>query len=309
MIANTDDIYEDLSLFYESEERKGALKIVGYANLKDGNYTVFEDVANTRIIDIPEFDIAIVSSRINYWEKRKKLLKINIPPEKIIDGRAFLVQGCDFLKFIREKICYGVLTGEHFRDYTRCIYPRVYKNENFTIKLGRKTYINSAVIDNTASSTGVLEIGDFTAIAWDIVFEFGLNNDHNIKNVSSFGFSFDWYVPNDYAPYFMKRCEIKIGSDVWIGRGAVIKSSNPDKPLTIGDGAVIAADSVVVKSVPPYAIVGGNPARIIKYRFSPEEIEKFEQIKWWNWDMDKIRENFHLFNNPKKFLKNNLELV
>lgn len=81
-----------------------------------------------------------------------------------------------------------------------------------------------------------------------------------------------------------------------------MKSTNPDKPLIIGDGAVIASDSVVVKNVPPYAIVGGNPAQIIKYRFEPHVIEALLRIKWWDWSLDKIHDNFQYFNDVEKFI-------
>jgi len=67
--------------------------------------------------------------------------------------------------------------------------------------------------------------------------------------------------------------------------------------VTIGDGAVIAANSHVVKDVPPYAIVGGNPAQIIKYRFKPSIIKKLLKIKWWNWSKAKINSNLHLLCN------------
>ena len=93
-----------------------------------------------------------------------------------------------------------------------------------------------------------------------------------------------------------------IGNDVWIGRGCNLKCTNPTKPLVIGDGAVIASDSVVVKNVPPYAIVGGNPAQIIKYRFPPDVIEALLRIKWWDWSLDKIHDNFKYFNNIDKFI-------
>lgn len=77
--------------------------------------------------------------------------------------------------------------------------------------------------------------------------------------------------------------DVVIGNDVWLGVNTTIMSG-----ITIGDGAVIAANSHVVKNVEPYSIVGGNPAKFIKYRFSPEQIEKLLEIKWWNWEDEKI---------------------
>jgi serine acetyltransferase len=71
----------------------------------------------------------------------------------------------------------------------------------------------------------------------------------------------------------------------------------------IGNGAVIGAGAVVTKDVPDYAIVGGVPAKIIRYRFEPEEIEALNRIKWWDWPDKKIKENIELMHNPKKFIK------
>ena len=71
-----------------------------------------------------------------------------------------------------------------------------------------------------------------------------------------------------------------IGNDVWIGQGAFIKGG-----VTIGDGAIVAAHAVVVKDVPPYAVVGGVPARVIKYRFDEDAIKDLLEIKWWNYDL------------------------
>ncbi len=64
--------------------------------------------------------------------------------------------------------------------------------------------------------------------------------------------------------------------------------------ITIGDGAVIAANSNVTKNVDPYAIIGGNPAKLIKKRFSDEAISKLLSIKWWNWEIDKVKDNLDL---------------
>lgn len=89
---------------------------------------------------------------------------------------------------------------------------------------------------------------------------------------------------------FNKQCQI--GNDVWIGCNATIL-----RGVNIGHGAVIGANALVNKDVPPYAIVAGVPAKIIKYRFSKELIKALLELKWWEWDIKKIRTNSHLFTN------------
>ncbi|MBO3762064.1 CatB-related O-acetyltransferase [Ciceribacter sp. L1K22] len=77
-----------------------------------------------------------------------------------------------------------------------------------------------------------------------------------------------------------------VGHDVWIGHNATIMPG-----VTIGNGAIVAAESVVTRDVPPYAIVGGNPARVIRMRFDDETIEALQQIAWWDWTVDRIERN------------------
>lgn len=92
---------------------------------------------------------------------------------------------------------------------------------------------------------------------------------------------------------------VKIGNDVWIGHGAAIMGG-----ITIGDGAIVAASAMVTKDVPPYAVVGGVPARVIKYRFNANQIDKLLFIKWWDWDESKIIESANDFDNIDKFIDN-----
>lgn len=84
---------------------------------------------------------------------------------------------------------------------------------------------------------------------------------------------------------------VHIGNDVWIGDNALIMSG-----ITIGDGAVVAAGAVVTKDVPPYAIVGGVPAKLIRYRFEPEQIEQLLRVRWWDRDECWLKEHASCFN-------------
>lgn len=95
-----------------------------------------------------------------------------------------------------------------------------------------------------------------------------------------------------------KNEPVTIGNDVWIGANVVILPG-----VHIGDGAIIAAGAVVTKDVEAYAVVGGVPAKVIKYRFDVEEIEILQQIKWWEWDIEKIEGNIELFYCPKNFFE------
>ena len=112
---------------------------------------------------------------------------------------------------------------------------------------------------------------------------------------------FDGVTPRRDKVKTFKR--IRIGSDVWLGRNVIItKYSN------IGNGVVAGAGSVITKDVPDYAVVAGVPARIIRFRYSPEEIKSLNQIAWWDWTDDEIRERYDDFYLPvsefiKKYLK------
>lgn len=87
-----------------------------------------------------------------------------------------------------------------------------------------------------------------------------------------------------------------IGNDVWIGYGVIIKGG-----VSIGDGSIVAMGSVVVKDVPPYSIVGGNPAKIIKYRFSESEINSIQNLQWWDKDEEWIKQNASKFDKISNF--------
>ena len=199
-----------------------------------------------------------------------------------------------------EGIAYGS-ADKVLSSNSAIIYPQILYTGNTKVELGRKSYISGATIERD----GIIRVGNFSAISWGITFEFALSHNHNYGAFTAYSLvMMDWKVPNEFFPP-TSSYGIEIGNDVWIGRGCFFKCGKSDKPLIIGDGAVIASDSVVVKSVPPYAIVGGNPAQIIKYRFDDKIIESLLRIKWWDWDIDKIHDNFKYFNQVEKFVELN----
>ena len=125
-----------------------------------------------------------------------------------------------------------------------------------------------------------------------------INRNHPYNNVSNFGLKYNFLnKPGD----ILYKGDINVGNDVWIGNNVIVMPG-----VTIGNGAVIGAGAVVTKDVPPYAIVGGNPAKVIKYRFTEKQIEKLLEIKWWNWPVWKVYDNIDLIenNNVDNFIEN-----
>jgi len=141
-----------------------------------------------------------------------------------------------------------------------------------------------------------LIIGNFCAIASGVKFIMNGGN-HEIKPVATFPFGIfgnGWekiYEGADLTQKFPHKGDTVIGHDVWLGYEATIMPG-----VKIGNGAVIAAKSVVTKDVPNYAIAGGNPARIIRKRFDDSQIERLLRIGWWHWPAEKITRYIHLIN-------------
>lgn len=132
-----------------------------------------------------------------------------------------------------------------------------------------------------------LIIGKFCMIASDVTFIMNGAN-HLSDAVSTFPFAIfggDWSNAMDGKEYPSKGDTV-VGNDVWIGYGATIMPG-----IEIGDGAIIATKSVVTKDVEPYTIVGGNPAKVIRKRFSDEKINDLLESEWWHWPIEEITKN------------------
>ncbi len=170
------------------------------------------------------------------------------------------------------------------------------------IEVGDFSYYHSfAVLDDYATaiapylfplSPEKLVIGKFVQIAHGVRFITDSAN-HRTSGFSTYPFSNFMMTAETSREDVMamfdvanRKGDTRVGNDVWIGMDAVVMPG-----VTIGDGAIIGSRSVVVKDVEPYTVVGGNPGRKLKFRFSNEVIEALLQIKWWDWPVEKIEEN------------------
>ena len=155
------------------------------------------------------------------------------------------------------------------------------------LEIGKHTY-GKIVVDAYEGSESKITIGKYCSISRDVRFING--GIHPIDWVSLYPFRIKWKMEGALADGMpASKGPIQVMNDVWIGTGSTILSG-----VTIGNGAIIMAGSIVTKNVPAFTIVGGIPAKPVKKRFSDQEIQALEEIKWWDWSEEKIKENVNL---------------
>lgn len=176
------------------------------------------------------------------------------------------------------RIGFGVdIISCEFGDYANLAY-RVQARDSYVGKrstIGRYSKLRKA------------NIGDYCSISWDVTIGAPAHTLYNptthcFWHMSQFGIS-DLDLP------LQDEEEVRVGNDVWIGCYAIIMPG-----VTISDGAVIGAGSIVTKDVPPYAIVAGAPARVLRYRFDEDAIDALLQMRWWEWDDSKLKQESSL---------------
>jgi acetyltransferase-like isoleucine patch superfamily enzyme len=158
-------------------------------------------------------------------------------------------------------------------------------SNNPNVEIGTGTYASGSPLIRTHHPNNRIIIGKFCSLAHDVTIFAGGN--HPMDFVTTHPLKL--YLGIDEFSGWTSDCgdgevTTRIGNDVWIGHGACVLSG-----AVIGDGAVIGAHAVVRGFVPPYAVVLGNPAQVVRYRFDPKAISGLLAVKWWDWPLDKIK--------------------
>jgi chloramphenicol O-acetyltransferase type B len=156
--------------------------------------------------------------------------------------------------------------------------------EQGLLVVGRHTYGATSLSMHYWGEPAHARIGAFCSIGEGCTIFLGGNHRTDWITMFPFGVVSQWATDEVPQGHPATKGDVEIGSDVWLGAGVTIMSG-----VRIGHGAAIAATSTVTKDVPPYAIVGGNPARLIRHRFGPREVQELLEIAWWEWDDERIR--------------------
>jgi virginiamycin A acetyltransferase len=288
-LSEAEDLYRQV-LSIDAENCQ-ALNLLGYLYYQVSNYELaMELISQAIFIDPDRSDLYSTAGKICFATRNfqdaidafRQAIDLGDRAAENYDNLIDALEAIELHEEVAQVISAKSKIYKFSLPYTRN-FSRYIKYE-----VGEYTYGAPIVKDWHQGST--LKIGDFCSIAENVTILLGGN--HPIDWVSSFPFGAIFEEFKDRCseyPEKMSKGNVIIGNDVWIGLNSTILSG-----ITIGDGAIIAANAVVTKNVEPYTIVGGNPAKILKKRFSDEAISKLLLIQWWNWDIDRIKDNLDL---------------
>jgi acetyltransferase-like isoleucine patch superfamily enzyme len=184
----------------------------------------------------------------------------------------------DRIRLLRKK-----MDRKLFPASATIIYTKDLLGDRYAV--GDHTYGKPRVVSLEEGTS--LRIGKYCSISTHVIIFLG--SEHRTDWVSTYPFPYLWEEARSIKGHPYSKGDVVIGNDVYIGYNVTILSG-----VTVGDGAVVGACSVLTADVPPYAIVAGNPARLIRYRFEEETMKKLLKIRWWDWPEEKVKENIHL---------------
>ncbi len=220
-----------------------------------------------------------------------KLIKNYI---KYLIGNSSLKIIYDHLKYNRKYKTNGVYIGFETVIRNSNLKKDVYISDNCLIQkctIGEKTYVNSNTNINNA------EIGNFCSIGSNVQIGVGNHPTYMISTHPTFYSNNKAFKTYADKMYYLNESEpIKIGHDVWIGSNVCILNN-----ISIGNGSILAFGSVITHDVPDFAIVAGVPGRIIKFRFSEEDVKLINASNWWNFDSALLSKNFIKMHNLQDF--------
>ena len=205
------------------------------------------------------------------------------------------------LKYINEyKFSQKKLSIRYLARFKKCkfgIYNTLYPEAHLSnVTIGDYSYVGSA------SQVSYATIGKFTCIGPNVRVGLGKHPSRNFVSIHPAFYSTlcQAQITFSSSTTFEEFAPINIGNDVWIGAHAIILDG-----ISIGDGAIVGAGSVVTKNVPAYAVVGGVPAKVLRYRFDSSEIDYLLQFKWWDRDSEWLKTHVLDFQGIKKFIEHN----
>ena len=158
-------------------------------------------------------------------------------------------------------------------------YSKIYEDKPYVlsnIEVGDFSFCWGRFLIYPNPNSSKVIIKKFCSIADSVTFI--LNGNHHTDYATQYSRFYKLRFVNKFHDIVIKKGNIIVGNDVWIGYGATILEG-----VELGDGSVVAASSVITKNVPPYAIVAGNPAKVIRYRFSDKNIDNLLEMQWWDW--------------------------
>ncbi len=201
--------------------------------------------------------------------------------------------------YARNKIPRFILKKSQHKYGRRDNLARYYCHKYLNIAVGKYSYGYEQLCHRNSP---LASIGAFCSIAADVKLAIGQHPTNYISTSPALFLKSFGICPKDKTDVndifnSKKNGKITIGHDVWIGRNVVILPA-----VTIGNGVVIGAGAVVTKDIPDYAVVVGVPAKVLRYRFAPDEIDILQKLAWWDWADDEILHKIDSFFNVNDFL-------